>query len=488
MAQESVDLLVIENVSKSFDGRCVLKDVSAKLSTGKILGLIGKSAAGKSVLIHMLRGSEEYAPDSGRVIYNVNRCKKCGDLDLPIKGAKCCKCGGETETLAVDFWSLKVDDPLRQAVKGHIAIMLQRTFALFGDMTVVENVMEAIPADVQGDDRINRAIDMLKLVNMTHRTTHIARDLSGGEKQRVVMARQLAKEPLFFLADEPTGALDSETSIQVMELLKEVAKDRLVVMVTHNPELAERYATRIVKLKDGVIRSDTMPYEPEDEAAAVAPVHRNMGHSSMSLLTSLSLSFNNLLTKKARTLLTAFAGSIGIIGIALILSLSNGVSRYISNMEKSTLAAYPLQISSTGVDLASMMDPDTYTSVSSGSSSAPEGMVTVLDQEQCDAIKAAPADPADVCCMIHLKGFASLTGGLQAADQAQNAENGADGRGAVLHCHCGSADQRRQHLGAVGGDGADVSGRVECTEHCSVRPEAAQLKVRIILKINRNYS
>ena len=195
--------------------------------------------------------------------------------------------------------------------------------------------------------------------------------------QRVAIARALVNNPDILLADEPTGALDSETSIQVMELLKEVARDRLVVMVTHNPELAERYATRIVNLKDGVIRSDTMPYEPEDEAAAAAPVHRNMGHSSMSLLTSLSLSFNNLLTKKARTLLTAFAGSIGIIGIALILSLSNGVSRYISNMEKSTLAAYPLQISSTGVDLTSMMDPDTYTSVASSAAPAPDGMVTV---------------------------------------------------------------------------------------------------------------
>ena len=159
MAQESVDLLVIENVSKSFDGRCVLNNVSAKLTTGKILGLIGKSAAGKSVLIHMLRGSEEYAPDSGRVIYNVNRCTKCGELDLPFPGVKCPKCGGETETLSVDFWSLKPDDPLRQAVKARVAIMLQRTFALFGDMTVVENVMEAIPESVEGDARINKAIE-----------------------------------------------------------------------------------------------------------------------------------------------------------------------------------------------------------------------------------------------------------------------------------------------------------------------------------------
>ena len=261
MAQQSVDLLVIENVSKSFDGRCVLKDVSAKLSTGKILGLIGKSAAGKSVLIHMLRGSEEYAPDSGRVIYNVNRCKKCGDLDLPFPGVKCSKCGGETETLAVDFWSLKADDPLRQAVKGHIAIMLQRTFALFGDMTVVENVMEAIPADVQGDDRINKAIEMLKLVNMTHRTTHIARDLSGGEKQRVVMARQLAKEPLFFLADEPTGTLDPTTAEIVHKGLIDYVREKNICMVfaSHWPEAIDRMADEAILLEGGNVVNQGEP-------------------------------------------------------------------------------------------------------------------------------------------------------------------------------------------------------------------------------------
>ncbi len=253
MAQESVDLLIIENVSKSFDGRCVLNNVSAKLSTGKILGLIGKSAAGKSVLIHMLRGSEEYAPDSGRVIYNVNRCCKCGNLDLPYKGVACSKCGAEAETLAVDFWSLKPDNPLRQDLKGRIAIMLQRTFALFGDMSVVENVMEAIPDDIQGDDRINKAIEMLKLVNMTHRTTHIARDLSGGEKQRVVMARQLAKNPLFFLADEPTGTLDPTTAETVHQGLIDYVNDRGICMVfaSHWPEAIERMADEAILLDAG---------------------------------------------------------------------------------------------------------------------------------------------------------------------------------------------------------------------------------------------
>ena len=166
--------------------------------------------------------------------------------------------------------------------------------------------------------------------------------------QRVAIARALVNDPDILLADEPTGALDSETSVQVMELLKEVASDRLVVMVTHNPELAQEYATRIVNLKDGKILSDSDEYVIRKEMEP--PQHRNMGKASMSFLTALSLSFNNLKTKKARTLLTAFAGSIGIIGIALILSLSTGVNDYIKDIEKETLSEYPLQIQSTGFD------------------------------------------------------------------------------------------------------------------------------------------
>ena len=190
----------------------------------------------------------------------------------------------------------------------------------------------------------------------------------------MAIARALVNDPDILLADEPTGALDSETSIQVMELLKEVAKDRLVVMVTHNPELAHQYATRIVQLKDGVIRSDTDPYEP-DTAQLASPVHKSMGRSSMSPLTSLSLSFNNLLTKKARTLLTAFAGSIGIIGIALIISLSAGVNQYIDDTERSTLSEYPLQILSSGMDLTSMLTSGSPASASG--TTAEEGMVPV---------------------------------------------------------------------------------------------------------------
>ena len=178
--------------------------------------------------------------------------------------------------------------------------------------------------------------------------------LSGGQMQRVAIARALVNDPDILLADEPTGALDSDTSVQVMELLKDVAKDRLVVMVTHNPELAYEYATRIVKLKDGKIISDSNEFIV-DESVTEEPEHRNMGKASMSFLTALSLSFNNLRTKKARTLLTAFAGSIGIIGIALILSLSTGVNDYIEHVEEETLSEYPLQIQSTGFDFSSLM-------------------------------------------------------------------------------------------------------------------------------------
>ena len=263
MAKDCVDLLVIENVSKSFNGRCVLKNVSAKLTTGKILGLVGKSAAGKSVLIHMLRGSEEYAPDSGRVLYHVNRCKECGDLDLPIEGVPCVKCGGKTEKLCVDYWALKEDDPLRAAVKAHVAIMLQRTFALFGDKTVIENVMEAVTPDYQGDRRISRAIEMIEAVNMTHRTTHIARDLSGGEKQRVVMARQLAKEPLFFLADEPTGTLDPNTAEIVHQSLIDYVRKMNICMVfaSHWPEAITRMADEAIFLDAGEVRKQGDPAE-----------------------------------------------------------------------------------------------------------------------------------------------------------------------------------------------------------------------------------
>lgn len=258
MAQKSVDLLKIENVSKKFEGRTVLNNVSATLSTGKILGLIGKSAAGKSVLIHMIRGTQEYAPDEGRVLYHVNRCKKCGNLDVPFEGTPCTKCGGETADEWVDYYSLNERDPVRQELKGRISIMLQRTFALYGDSTVMENIFEALGEKMPEKQKIDKTIELLDFVNMTHRTTHIARDLSGGEKQRVVMARQLAKNPLFFLADEPTGTLDPFTANLVHERLVKYVRDNNICMIfaSHWPEAIDKMADEAIWLDSGNVVMD----------------------------------------------------------------------------------------------------------------------------------------------------------------------------------------------------------------------------------------
>lgn len=213
-----------------------------------------------------------------------------------------------------------------------------------------------------------KALEQVGLKEQAHKKPN---QLSGGQMQRVAIARALVNNPYIILADEPTGALDSETSVQVMDLLKEVAKDRLVVMVTHNPELAKKYATRIVNLRDGKICSDSCPYEIDSKENKTAK-HKNMGKTSMSFLTALSLSFNNLKTKKGRTFLTSFAGSIGIIGIALILSLSNGVNTYIKSVEEDTLSEYPLQIQSTGIDMTSLITGATENAKESSNQKAKE--------------------------------------------------------------------------------------------------------------------
>ncbi|MCQ2056158.1 MAG: methyl coenzyme M reductase system, component A2 [archaeon] len=262
MADEIIDLLKIENVSKAYEGRTVLKNVSATLSTGKILGLIGKSAAGKSILIHMIRGSKDYAPDKGRILYHINHCLKCGNLDLPYDNVPCSVCGSETETKWVDFWSLRERDPVRQELRNRISIMLQRTFSLFGDNTVMENIFEAINAKTE-QEKISKTIELLEFVNMTHRTTHIARDLSGGEKQRVVMARQLAKNPLFFLADEPTGTLDPYTANIVHERLVKYVHDKRICMVfaSHWPEATEKMADEAIWLDTGNVVMSGKPID-----------------------------------------------------------------------------------------------------------------------------------------------------------------------------------------------------------------------------------
>ena len=258
---EPVELLTIENVTKSFDGRTVLKNVSAKLYSGKTLGLIGKSAAGKSVLIHMIRGSEGYGPDSGRLIYHVNRCTKCGNMDLPFPRVPCSKCGAESKKEDIDYWGMKEYDPIRQELKGHIAIMIQRTFALFGDKSVIENILEVL--DPNDPKRVEKAVSALEFVNMTHRSTHIARDLSGGEKQRIVMARQLAKGPLYFLADEPTGTLDPHTSALIHKRLVEYVTEHKICMVlaSHWPEAIEEMADHAIWLDAGNVVMEGSPKE-----------------------------------------------------------------------------------------------------------------------------------------------------------------------------------------------------------------------------------
>ena len=319
-----------------------LNNVSLNLRDNEFVAILGPSGSGKTTLLNIIGGLDRY--DSGDLIINGISTKKYTDRD----------------------WD---------SYRNHTIGFVFQSYNLIPHQTVLANVELALTiSGVSGAERRRRATEALQKVGLGNQLHKHPTEMSGGQMQRVAIARALVNDPDILLADEPTGALDSETSIQVMELLKEVAKDRLVVMVTHNPELAHQYATRIVQLKDGVIRSDTDPYEP-DTAQLAPPVHKSMGRSSMSPLTSLSLSFNNLLTKKARTLLTAFAGSIGIIGIALIISLSAGVNQYIDDTERSTLSEYPLQILSSGMDLTSML---TSGSPASGSgTTAEEGMVPV---------------------------------------------------------------------------------------------------------------
>ena len=350
------EMLKITGIRKSFSTLDVLKGVDLTVHKGEVVSLIGPSGSGKTTLL---------------------RCANFLDQ-------------AEDGTMVLDGQTYHLGHVRRTEMyeaRRHTAFVFQN-YNLFLNKTALQNVTEGliVARKMPRDEAEARAQKALEKVGLGDQLDKAPNQMSGGQMQRVAIARAIVNNPDILLADEPTGALDSDTSIQVMELLKEVAKDRLVVMVTHNPELAEQYATRIVRLRDGVIQSDTAPFT-SDDSAQVPPVHKNLGRSSMSPLTALALSFNNLLTKKTRTLLTAFAGSIGIIGIALILSLSAGVSNYIQEMERSTLSEYPLQISTTGVDLAALLDPGSYTSAvanntnvgATSASSTPEGMVTVRE-------------------------------------------------------------------------------------------------------------
>lgn len=319
-------MLQVKNIHKQYKTgdliQTALDNVSLNLRDNEFVAILGPSGSGKTTLLNIIGGLDRY--NKGDLIINGISTKKYKDRD----------------------WD---------SYRNHTIGFVFQSYNLIPHQTILANVELALTiSGVSKSKRREKAIKALEQVGLANQIHKKPNQLSGGQMQRVAIARALVNDPDIVLADEPTGALDSDTSIQVMELLKKVAKDRLVVMVTHNPELAEDYATRIVNIKDGKILSDTNPYIIEKEKNQ-KPIHKNLGKTTMSFFTSLSLSFNNLKTKKGRTILTSFAGSIGIIGIALILSLSNGANIYIKSVEEDTLSEYPLQIQSTGIDMSSLL-------------------------------------------------------------------------------------------------------------------------------------
>ena len=318
-------MLQLRNIRKAYTTgsftQTALDDVSISFRDSEFVAILGPSGSGKTTLLNIIGGLDHY--DTGDLVIDGISTKEYKDRD----------------------W-----DTFRN---NRIGFVFQ-AYNLIPHQTILANVELALTlSGVSRAERRTRALDALRKVGLGDHVDKKPSQLSGGQMQRVAIARALINDPEILLADEPTGALDSKTSVQIMDLLTEIANDRLVIMVTHNPELAEQYATRIVNLADGVIRSDSDPFDPapEDMRASKKQVRR----TSMNFLTALSLSWNNLLTKKGRTLMTAFAGSIGIIGIAAILSLANGVNNYIANVEEETLSEYPLSIENQGFDMTSLM-------------------------------------------------------------------------------------------------------------------------------------
>lgn len=242
--------------------------------------------------------------------------------------------------------------------RNHSVGFVFQSYNLIPHQTVLANVELALTISGVGkEERRKRAIDALTKVGLGDQINKKPNQMSGGQMQRVAIARALVNDPDILLADEPTGALDSKTSEQVMEILKDISKDRLIIMVTHNPELAEKYSSRIIKLLDGKVTDDSNPYTATKKDLDRARTKKQKsGKASMKFTTAVHLSLNNLMTKKGRTFLTSFAGSIGIIGIALILSLSNGMQSYINKVEEDTLSSYPITIEESSIDMTSMME------------------------------------------------------------------------------------------------------------------------------------
>ena len=318
-------MLELKNITKDYlsgsDTVHALRGISVKFRQNEFVSVLGPSGCGKTTLLNIIGGLDRYT--QGDLVINGTSTKEYRDRN----------------------WD---------SYRNHSVGFVFQSYNLIPHQSVLSNVELALTlSGVSKKERRARAIEVLKKVGLGDQLRKRPNEMSGGQMQRVAIARALINNPSILLADEPTGALDSETSVQIMELLKEVAKDRLVIMVTHNPDLAAQYSTRIIRLLDGSIVDDSMPYEENEPAAPSA--RSAEGKTSMSFFTALGLSFRNLMTKKARTILIAFAGSIGIIGIALILSMSNGVQSLITRMERETLSSYPLTLEKTTMDLSSMM-------------------------------------------------------------------------------------------------------------------------------------
>ena len=322
-------MLQLKNIVKDYaagdQAVHALKGVSINFRSNEFVSILGHSGCGKTTLLNIIGGLDKYT--SGDLVIKGKSTKEYKDRD----------------------WD---------AYRNHSVGFVFQSYNLIMHQSVLQNVELALTlSGVSKSERRKRAKEVLCKVGLGNQIHKKPNQMSGGQMQRVAIARALINDPEILLADEPTGALDTETSVQIMDLLKDIAKDRLVIMVTHNPELAEKYSTRIIKLLDGEVKDDTMPYSDEEAAAEEYEVEdkKTAKHRRMSYFTALNLSFNNLLTKKGRTILTAFAGSIGIIGIALILSLSDGFRNYIKSVEEDTLSTYPLEITDESIDMTSMM-------------------------------------------------------------------------------------------------------------------------------------
>ena len=339
-------MLQLKNIVKTYVTgdlkQYALKDVSISFRKNEFVSILGQSGSGKTTMLNIIGGLDRY--DSGDLIINGVSTKNYKDRD----------------------WD---------TYRNHTIGFVFQSYNLIPHQTVLANVELALTiGGISKRERKRRALAALEEVGLKEQAHKRPNQMSGGQMQRVAIARALVNNPDVLLADEPTGALDTETSVQVMELLKKVANDRLVIMVTHNPELAKAYSTRIVKLKDGVIIGDTAPFHGYEEKKGTAK-QKKQKKAAMSVITAFSLSFNNLLTKKGRTILTSFAGSIGIIGIALILSLSTGFQNYIDQIQEDTLTSYPLTITAETADTASLL-----LAMTSDSGEEKEGDVVVEQQ------------------------------------------------------------------------------------------------------------